>query len=171
MITINDKIKCCGCAACSSICPKNCIKMKNDNEGFKYPSVDNSKCVNCGLCEKVCPILNKLNVHLDNQQAALIQLVDENKLNQSTAGGAFTMIAEYVIDNHGIVFGVEIDKNYTVKHTYVEDKDSLYKFRNSKYVQSDISNSYLETQEFLQNNKLVCFSGTPCQIQGLKKFL
>lgn len=170
-IQIDDKSKCCGCTACKNICPQNAIEMKEDEEGFLYPNVNKDKCVNCGLCKKVCPILNKVPEKKVNQKAYVVNNKDENVRSQSTSGGAFTAIAEYVIDNNGVVFGAAFDKDFNVEHTYVTAKDDLKKFRGSKYVQSDLKNAFHEVKEFLNKEKMVCFSGTPCQIEGLKKFL
>ena len=170
-IQIDDKSKCCGCTACKSICPQNAIEMKEDEEGFLYPSINMDKCVNCGLCKKVCPVLNKVLEKKIEQKAYVVNNKDENIRSQSTSGGAFTAIAEYVIDNGGVVFGATFDKDFNVEHTYVTKKDDLRKFRGSKYVQSNLKNTFQEAKEFLNQGKLVCFSGTPCQIEGLKKFL
>ena len=170
-IQIDDKSKCCGCTACKSICPQNAIEMKEDEEGFLYPSINMDKCVNCGLCKKVCPVLNKVLEKKIEQKAYVVNNKDENIRSQSTSGGAFTAIAEYVIDNGGVIFGATFDKDFNVEHTYVTKKDDLRKFRGSKYVQSNLKNTFQEAKEFLNQGKLVCFSGTPCQIEGLKKFL
>lgn len=170
-IQIDDKSKCCGCTACKNICPQKAIEMKEDEEGFLYPSINMDKCVNCGLCKKVCPVLNKVKEQKKEQKAYVVNNKDENVRSQSTSGGAFTAIAEYVIDNGGVVFGATFDKDFNVEHTYATTKDDLRKFRGSKYVQSNLKNTFQEAKEFLNQGKLVCFSGTPCQIEGLKKFL
>lgn len=172
MIKIKDKTKCCGCTACSSICPKSCIEMRTDEEGFLYPHVREKECIHCNVCEKVCPILNHIEKEENLEQtAAIVQNKDQEICRQSTAGGAFTAIAEYTIDKGGIVFGVEIQPDYTVRHTTVETKDELVKFRNSKYVQSDVGNAYVLAKKQLESGRLVCFSGTPCQIEGLRHYL
>ena len=170
-IQIDDKSKCCGCTACKSICPQNAIEMKEDEEGFLYPSINMDKCVNCGLCKKVCPVLNKVQEQKKEQKAYVVNNKDENIRSQSTSGGAFTAIAEYVIEKDGVVFGATFDKDFNVEHTYVTTKEDLRKFRGSKYVQSNLKNTFQEVKEFLNKGKLVCFSGTPCQIEGLKKSL
>ena len=170
MIEIKDKLKCCGCTACKNICPKNAIEMIEDEEGFLYPKVDKEKCVNCGLCEKVCPIINA-SEHKKEKHAYIFQHKDDIVRRQSTSGGAFTAIAEYVIEKGGIVYGVAFDDEYNVIHTGIEKKEELYRFRNSKYVQSNPKNSFKEVKEFLNSGRTVCFSGTSCQIEGLKRFL
>ncbi len=171
MISIENKSNCCGCSACFSVCPKNCITMTADEEGFLYPAIDKSICVNCGMCEKVCPIINKIPEKTFHQEGYVVQHKDEKILKESTSGGAFTAIADYVIKQGGVVFGAAFDDNFNVVHTYVEKTEELAKFRNSKYVQSDMGNSFRLAKDFLQSGRLVCFSGTPCQIEGLKCFL
>ena len=170
MIEIKEKSQCCGCTACSSVCPKKAIVMKQDEEGFMYPIIDKSKCVNCGLCDKVCPIKN-VKENKNSQHAYIFQNADDKIRRESTSGGAFTAIAEYVIDNNGIVYGAVFDDKYKVIHKGIDKKEELYKFRNSKYVQSEIGNCYCEIKEHLNRGKLVCFSGTSCQVEGLKNYL
>ncbi len=171
MIQINDKKNCCGCGACSNICPKNCINMKYDEEGFTYPDIDSTNCVNCGLCEKVCPISNYSKPKNSLQEAAIVQNRDKTVLQESTSGGFFSVIAEYVIEKGGVVFGVSIDEEYKVKHIYVDSKNELCRFRNSKYVQSDVGTSFVDVKKFLEEGRIVCFSGTPCQVYALTKYL
>lgn len=171
MIEIKEKKDCCGCTACINICPVNAITMKEDSEGFLYPNVDQKKCVNCGLCEKICPILNKKEKEENYQKAYVINNKNDEVRAQSTSGGSFTPIAEYVIENKGVVFGAILDDNLNVYHTYAETKEEIKKFRGSKYVQSDLKNTFTEVKKFLENGRMICFSGTPCQIQGLKSFL
>lgn len=171
MIKIEDKSKCCGCSACYNICPQKCITMQEDNEGFLYPVIDESKCINCNLCEKVCPIINKKKEEKFQQKAYLVNNINLEVRKESTSGGAFTAIAEYVIENNGVVFGAAFNENFEVIHKYVENTEELRIFRNSKYVQSNLKNCFTEVKQFLKDNKLVCFSGTPCQIEGLKSFL
>lgn len=171
MIEIIDKRNCSGCTACASICPINCIQMKPDQEGFQYPQVDSERCVNCGLCSTICPIQNPVAEEEKPQTAYLIQNKDETIRMESTAGGAFTAIAMTVLQKGGVVFGAAYDKDFHVYHTYVEKHEDLKKFRNSKYVQSNLNNCFQEIKAFLQRGRWVCFSGTPCQIEGLNKFL
>lgn len=172
MIKIDRKEDCCGCGSCYNACPKQCIEMRYDNEGFLYPFVDESNCVECGLCIKSCPIQNKKNADRQFERSAVIVQHKNNEIcAQSTAGGAFTGIAEYVIENSGIVFGVEMDHNCYVHHIAVENKQDLYKFRNSKYVQSDVEDTFKQVKKYLENGRLVCYSGTPCQIEGLLNYL
>lgn len=172
MITLNEKSKCCGCSACEAVCPKHCITMESDIEGFSYPVIDQTDCVNCGLCEKSCPILNLRDETVMPQEAYVVQNRNEIVLAESTAGGAFTEIARYVLNNVGIVFGAVMDETLKVQHRWVDSEDDLRLFRNSKYVQSLVGGDTLnDVKSFLRQGKLVCFSGTPCQVEGLKRFL
>ena len=124
MIHIDRKEDCCGCGACANVCPKNCIQMTADKEGFLYPNINKDTCVDCGLCEKVCP---EINVEPDTpkvQKAFLVQNKDEQVLSESTSGGFFTAIAECVLENDGVVFGAAFDENFYVKHTFVDRKST-----------------------------------------------
>ena len=171
MIEINNKVDCCGCAACANICPSTCIEMQEDKEGFLYPNIDKLKCTSCDLCKTVCPIINKTPIPKYDQEAYIIQNTNKEVLEESTAGGAFTEIARYVLEQGGVVFGVEMDEDYVVRHTHIKSECDLKKFRNSKYVQSITGSSYKEARKYLDLGKLVCYSGTPCQIEGLLTFL
>ena len=170
-VKIEEKDLCCGCTACYSVCPKNAIKMVRDNEGFLYPEVDREKCVNCGMCKKVCPILNKAKLNEFKPKAYLFQNSNEEIRKDSTSGGIFTAIGEFVIKNNGIVYGATFDDNFVVNHIGVESTYELCKFRKSKYVQSNQNNCFKEIKQYLDNGKLVCYSGTPCQVGGLRTYL
>ena len=170
MISITEKENCTGCYACKNICPQGCINLKNDSEGFWYPQVNTDLCNDCGLCEKVCPILHKR--YIDNAPKAYACYSKNEKIRlESSSGGIFTLIAEQVIDKSGVVFGARFDDGFNVIHDYVESKADLKEFRGSKYVQSKIGDTYKQVKYFLNQGKLVLFSGTPCQIAGLKSFL
>lgn len=170
MIVVENKSNCCGCHACYNICPKNAIKMQEDEKGFKYPIIDKDKCIQCNLCEKVCPVLK--NSKIENKPIAFACYnKDEEIRKNSSSGGIFTLLAEEILAKNGVVFGVTFNKTYNVCHTYVENKNELEKFRGSKYVQSSINDTYKKAKEFLENGRYVLFTGTPCQIEGLKSFL
>lgn len=169
MITIKDKQDCCGCGACAQRCPQSCIKMIEDKEGFLYPQINISACINCNLCNKVCPIINKNNPQNPIYSYAAINTNDEIRL-QSSSGGLFSAFSEAILNQGGIVFGAKFNQNWEVIHGYTETIDNLYQFRSSKYVQSIIGNCYIQTEKFLKTGKIVLFSGTPCQISGLKHF-
>lgn len=174
MICIDDNKKsmCCGCTACASICPKGAIKMEADFEGFLYPKVDKDKCINCGLCDKICPILNKNKIKdTKYQKAYSLQCKDKKILKTSTSGGFFTPLAEYIINNDGVVYGVGFDDDLMICHKEAETIDEIQEFRGSKYVQSYLGDIFKKVKKRLENNRLVLFSGTPCQVEGLKSFL
>lgn len=170
MIDLKNKYDCCGCYACNSICPKQCISMKVDNEGFWYPEIDLKSCINCGLCEKVCPQLNDLD-YINNIYSYACKNKNINEKEKSSSGGVFGVIAKYVIENNGVVFGAAFNEKFELEHCYVDSIREYKKLRGSKYVQSKIGNSYLETKKYLEEGRLVLFSGTQCQIKGLNLFL
>lgn len=170
MINIKNKQDCCGCSACAQCCPKQCITMAEDEEGFLYPQVDTSKCVDCHLCEKVCPVINKYEARTPLNVYAAKNSDDEVR-HQSSSGGIFTLLAEQTIKDGGVVFGACWDKDWNVKHDYAECLDDLAKFRSSKYLQSVIGDTYIKAEQFLKASRKVMFTGTPCQIAGLKHFL
>lgn len=172
MINIQDKHKCCGCSACAQRCPKFCITMMEDEEGFIYPQVDQTICINCGLCEKVCPNLNT-NTNEEYLPKVTFAAYNQNELErlQSSSGGVFSLLARSVINCDGVVFGAQFSQEWQVEHTHIKSVGELYKLRGAKYVQSRIGNTYSEAERFLKDNILVLFSGTPCQIAGLKSYL
>lgn len=170
MQKIVDKSKCSGCSACYNICPKGCIEMKEDSEGFLYPVVDESLCVDCKKCVAVCPILKTYSGSSLGKAYACINK-DEDIRMQSSSGGIFTLLAEHIIDRGGVVFGAAFDERFNVVHTEIKDKSELYRLRGSKYVQSTIGKSYQKVKKYLEEEKLVLFSGTPCQISGLNSYL
>lgn len=163
--------QCCGCGSCASKCPKKAISMQPNYEGFLHPVIDAEKCVECGVCEKTCSGLLVAKNEQAQPQTFIVQHNDNTIRYQSTSGGAFTAIAEEVIRRDGVVFGAVITDDLIVKHDYVNDVESLAKFRNSKYVQSEIRDCYIVAKKFLNEGRYVCFSGTPCQINGLYKYL
>lgn len=170
MISIQDKDKCCGCAACVQVCPKQCFSFEEDKEGFRYPVADRIKCIDCGLCEKVCPVINQYEATNPIKVYAAINK-DEVIRMQSSSGGIFTLLAEKVIREGGVVFGAAFDENWEVQHTYVETIKDLAKLRTSKYVQSRMEDNYQRAKAFLKQGRKVMFTGTSCQIAGLKHFL
>ncbi len=163
--------QCCGCGACANKCPKQAISMLPNHEGFLHPVVDAGKCVECGACEKACPGQNPAYNENALKEAFVIQNKNDAIRYQSTSGGAFSAIAEEVIRRGGIVFGAVMTTDLKVVHDSVETVEGLAKFRNSKYVQSEIGDCYNRAKSFLNDRRWVCFSGTPCQINGLIKFL
>ncbi len=170
MIAIVSNKDCCGCNACVQRCPKQCISMQDDSEGFLYPKVDESLCIDCGLCEKVCPVINQGDIRQPLEVFAA-KNPDEEIRRQSSSGGIFTMLAEQIIEKCGVVFGAGFNKEWEVEHRYAESKDGLAAFRGSKYVQSRIGETFKQAEDFLKQGREVLFSGTPCQVAALKLFL
>ena len=170
-VAVDNPFDCCGCGACSTICPTNSIKMEADSEGFLYPTIDSTTCVLCGLCVKCCPILNTSSKPLKTQLAFIAQNKNNVLRQHATSGGVFGAIAEEVISRGGIVFGAQFDEQYNVIHTSAENREKLEAFYSSKYVQSNTNNTFAMVKYWLQMNRFVCYSGTPCQIEGLRHFL
>ena len=167
---IIEKKDCMGCYACFNICPQNAITMQEDEKGFKYPIIDKEKCIKCGLCKKVCPVINQTIIKNTPQAYAIINK-DNYVRETSSSGGCFSLIAEYIIENGGVVFGATFDENWRVKHTWIENIEKIKMFRGSKYLQSTIGDTYKRAKEFLDKGRKVLFTGTPCQIEGLKSYL
>lgn len=170
-VFLKEKNKCNGCSACANICPKNCITMVPDELGFLYPQVDDKLCVNCSLCEKVCPVFNKVEVQSTPKTYAIKNKNNDIRL-QSSSGGVFTAIANEILRSNGVVFGVAFSDDFkSVEHLAVESAEDLSKLRGSKYVQSRVEASFSKVKTFLDNNRKVLFTGTPCQIEGLLSYL
>ncbi len=164
------KEECCGCSACAQSCKLKCIEMLQDNEGFLYPVVNKEKCVNCGICENVCPSINSKSVACDLK--GYVALSNDDKIREeSSSGGIFSLLAEYILKKDGIVIGAAFDRNLKVVHKVIREKKDLYKLRGSKYVQSDVKNTYKQAESYLKNNIKVLYSGTSCQIAGLRNYL
>ena len=170
MIEIKEKTDCCGCHACYNICPKNAIEMIEDEKGFKYPKINKEKCIECNLCIKVCPIINK-KVMENNIMAYACYNKNEEELKHSSSGGMFILLAKEILKRNGVVFGAYLDKNYNVQHGYIENKKDIKIFMGSKYVQSNIGETYRNVKYFLEKERYVLYTGTPCQIEGLKTYL
>lgn len=170
MIDIVNKKDCCGCGACVQRCPKQCITMQADNEGFLYPIVNTAACIDCGLCEKVCPVINQSEPRKPQKVYAAYNKNEDIRM-QSSSGGIFTLVAEETIKNGGVVFGVKFNKDWMPEFGYTETLEGLSPFRGSKYVQAIVGNAYKKAEEFLKSGREVLFSGTPCQIAGLKRYL
>lgn len=172
---IENKQDCVGCSACKSICPKQCIIMLQDERGFLYPNVDNSKCIKCGLCLKVCPIQKQKNIITEKKQKHICNVgitLDNDVLEKSTSGGAFTEICKTIQENIQddiYIFAVTF-KELKVYH-FGTNIDNISIFNKSKYIQSDMKNCFSEIKKILDNNKYIVFCGTPCQVDGLHCYL
>lgn len=168
---LENKGLCTGCRACEQICPKNCIDMIEDDEGFLYPKADMNKCINCNLCKKVCHIGCDLKNHDFKTECYAAVHKDEDVVMNSSSGGAFTGIAQAFCDENYAVFGACFSEDMQVRHDYVRNIDDIKKFRKSKYVLSEIGDSYKKVKDMMDDGTKVLFTGTPCQIAGLRAFL
>lgn len=196
MIKILDKHNCCGCSACEQVCSKQCISFDEDEQGFRYPLVHQEQCVNCRLCEIVCPMQNCLvlkSKRLEEiEPLRVVAAYSKNELlrEKSSSGGIFSILAKTILDEGGVVFGARFNENFEVVHGYLnseerkvckegeDDNDGtldylelLSPFRGAKYSQSIIGDTYKQARDFLKAGRMVLFSGTGCQIAGLKLFL
>jgi coenzyme F420-reducing hydrogenase beta subunit len=165
------KENCCGCTACSRVCDFSAITMKQDKNGFYYPEVDKDKCKECGMCEKVCPMKENYVGRDANPDIYAVHNKNQDTVQKSSSGGMFTALAEWIIAQDGVIYGVAFDKNYYVQHMRAADMQEAGKFRTSKYVESDINKVYDTIIEDLKNEKIVLFTGTPCQVSAIKKYL
>lgn len=170
-INIINKYDCTGCGACWNACPKSCIKSVKDEEGFPYPKVDTAKCIDCGLCLKVCPMQNKIRQSSDNPQIYAAWSKDKTNRYNSTSGGAFSEFAKSVLAMGGVVVGAAYDQHNLVYHVIASNSEELDLLRQSKYIQSDINDIYIQIKTQLKEGKIVLFCGSPCQVAGLKSFL
>lgn len=170
MINIQNKQDCCGCSACVQRCPKQCISLHEDEEGFLYPMVNLDTCIDCGLCEKVCPVLHQAEERVPLEVFAAKNPNEQIRM-ESSSGGVFTQLAEQTIEAGGVVFGVKWNEHFEAVHAYTETKEGLAAFRGSKYVQSRVGDTFKQAEIFLKQGRQVLYSGTPCQIAALKLFL
>ena len=174
MIEIKNKKKCCGCKACGDICKKKCISFQIDNEGFWYPKVDLEKCNNCGLCNKICPILSIGDLKKNDLKDSECYAAEHKNLEvvfDSTSGGLFSALAEYMYRNHGYVGGAIFNDDFSVSHFISSNSNDLIKLRSSKYLQSDLEGFYLTIKNLVVKGENVLVCGTPCQMAALRSFL
>lgn len=171
MIDVQDKKICCGCTACLQRCPKHCISLKEDQEGFLYPFVNKELCINCGICEKVCPFINP-----ENPIPAISVCAAKNKDKliriKSSSGGVFLPLAKLIISKQGVVFGATFDSSFDkVLIVHGETEEEVLPMMGSKYLQAEVGSSYKEVENYLKGGRIVLFTGSPCQVAGLNKFL
>ena len=168
-----NKNQCCGCTACRNICPKNAITMAEDGCGFFYPQINQSLCVDCGLCKSVCAFQNGINITQKSDYPLFyaVKNKDEAIRKTSSSGGVFATLSEYVLKNDGVVYGAAFNNAMNVVHMRADNIADCKKFRSSKYVQSRLLNTFRSVRNDLENGLTVLFSGTGCQIVGLKAFL
>lgn len=163
--------KCCGCGACVQICPQQCINFIENERGFLVPNIDYDRCIKCGCCKNVCPeITNRLEFN-DVEKAYAVVSKDLDVLKKSTSGGMFVFLAEKIIKMNGVVFGAAWGENHDLSHIMIDKIENLSKLMKSKYVQSNTKNTFKEAKEALDKNIFVLYSGTACQIAGLKMYL
>lgn len=170
MPVLATKETCTGCSACANICPHDAICVSPDLSGFLMPEVNEKKCIECKLCEKACPIVNGVN--LKHPEVTDVYAFWDNKTRtESSSGGAFSALARWVLDRGGVVFGAAWHNGFKCAHISCECWDELPALRGSKYLQSDIKHTFVEARQALRNGRYVLFTGTPCQIAGLRSFL
>lgn len=169
-ILTNDFEKCCGCGACEQVCPQKAIELKPNEEGFLYPVLNKSLCVECGLCKKICAYDNEMNLR-EPIDVYAVQNKSKEALLKSSSGGMFSAMADYVISVGGAVSGCIFDDHFKAIHVLSGDKTVIEKMQGSKYVQSEIGTVYKDIKKYLESDKPVLFSGTPCQVDGLRRFL
>ena len=170
-INILNKKECTGCSVCFQVCPHNCIEMIETKEGFHYPVVDEKLCTDCGLCVKKCHALND-NFKTDFKQEFYDVRANDEIRMKSSSGGMFTLIADYVLENGGFVCGASWTEDWLgVEHIIIDDKKDLDKLRGSKYVESSLGNIFSKIKKLLNENKLVLFTGAPCQVSALNFYL
>lgn len=170
-MNISNNTICCGCGACEQICSKHAISMRPNKEGFLYPKLEVSLCVDCGLCSKICPELHTADSLNPTGYPLAAQAKANKVLDNSSSGGIFSVVAEYVLNKGGVVVGAELTENMKVRHVIVDNVQELNKLCGSKYAQSNTSNIYKRVKELLQQGRFVFFTGTPCQVSALKLFL
>lgn len=171
MISIDDNKNCCGCSACVQKCPKHCISMVDDGEGFLYPCVDRTLCVDCGLCETVCPVINKGETYEVASAFAAYANSDDVRAS-SSSGGIFRLLAEYVLSLDGLVYGVAMSADCRMaKFIRVSELQNLAMLQGSKYLQASVGDTYQKVKTDLDDDRYVLFSGTGCQVNGLRNYL
>lgn len=167
---MNRKSDCCGCTACLHACPAHCITMREDEEGFLYPAVEREKCIHCRRCETVCPMRN--SGHKNTGVRTCVGYCRDGQIRQqSSSGGFFSIIADWILQQNGVVFGAAFDEGLEVHHIAVQSREQLAALRGSKYLQSRMEDAYPQARRFLEEGRRVLFTGTACQIAGLKNYL
>jgi coenzyme F420-reducing hydrogenase beta subunit len=164
--------KCTGCMACLNSCPVGCITNNMDSEGFYQPIIDKERCIECGKCTKSCPVLQgKIKKTSNEPKVYAAWNKDREILKQSSSGGIFGVFAKHIIKNGGVVFGAVYNEKLVIEHVKVESLEELMMLHGSKYVQSNIGESFKHVKKALEENRYVLFTGTPCQVAGLYGFL
>ena len=162
---------CFGCRSCEQVCPKNSIKFKYDKEGFLYPNIDSKTCIECGLCLKKCPANNLASHRNKPLKFYGVKNKNDSEIMKSASGGVSDLLVQYILQQGGVAFGASYDENLRVHHIVVDDEQSRNQIKSSKYVQSDLEDTYSKTKKYLLKGSIVLFTGTPCQISGLYSYL
>lgn len=170
MELIKSKSDCCGCSACSNICPKEAITMTMDTEGFLYPAINDSLCINCGMCKNTCAFQNGYNKNTVQKAYGLKHNNLQTRLS-SRSGAAFILISDAIIEKGGVIYGAAFNDDFTVHHKRAITKEERDLFKGSKYVQSEMNDCFKQVENDLVAKKYVMFSGTACQVAGLYAFL
>lgn len=170
-IQLAEVNQCTGCTACYNACAKGAITLDSNEAGFRYPHINMDKCVGCHSCEKSCPVINTVQNKQGIRTYFLAQARNKEYINKCASGGAFATIANYIIEKGGIVIGAAYDDNFDVRHIIAENSEGVKPLLGSKYVQSELGDIFKTIKAKLLENRLVCFSGTPCQVAGLKAYL
>lgn len=161
---------CCGCGACTEICPKNAISMKMDEYGFAFATFDESLCVKCGKCEKICSAIKKdYTSSFEKKAYAATSMLPSTK--NSSSGGIFACMAKKWLHNGGVVFGTEMNQDFDVRVVKISNENEIVRLQGSKYVQSNMIHAFKEVKDELQKNKTVLFCGTPCQVAALRNYI
>lgn len=171
MPELAPKETCSGCTACFSICPQHCISMSADVNGFMYPIIDKNRCMNCNLCQSVCPIVPPLSQKMYEPVAYAAYSKNVALRFGSSSGGIFSEIAHIILSQGGVAFGAAYDTDFSVQHIPIEKEDDLALLRGAKYSQSTLGFTFQNIQQYLKCGRKVLFSGTPCQVAGLRSFL
>lgn len=170
MIDRVSLIECIQCQNCKNVCPVQAISMSKLEGMFIYPKIDDKKCIHCQKCEKVCPALSSLK-----QQKVIASYAVKNRNKEicleSSSGGLFSALAETIIEKNGYVFGAAFRGNFKVEHIGIDEKEKLFQLRGSKYVQSNLKDTFVRIEKLLEEGNLILFSGTPCQCAALNVFM
>jgi len=171
MIDVTNKKDCCGCTACYSICPRSCIAMVPDKEGFLCPKIDTSECLHCGKCAEVCPMKNKTDSGIKPLNGYVVRTLNADRRKRSSSGGLVSSILCSLSEKGYYICGASFDKQYGVHHFIGEPGSNTDIFTGSKYVQSDLGDSFKKIEKILMEGGNVCFVGTGCQVDGLLNYL